>query len=61
MMPYDNTQDLLPLLTRLAWIKITEEVYMQWEKDNTLGACPRIERELRESWFESVFAVLLGE
>jgi hypothetical protein len=26
-----------------------------------LGACPRIERELRGSWFESVFALLLGE
>jgi C4-dicarboxylate-specific signal transduction histidine kinase len=27
----------------------------------SLGACPRIERELRGSWFESVFALLLGE
>jgi hypothetical protein len=28
---------------------------------HTLGACPRIEPELRGSWFESVFALLLGE
>jgi hypothetical protein len=43
-------------------VKIPERrAHKDLSKRNPLGACPRIERELRGSWFESVFALLLGE